>query len=94
MSMGNRQRAKENYHYLALEREYLQNTREFLDAQGLDKCGVMMTRVTNEDGSREYTVRIHHRKLERMAGEDKAALKSGLSQGEFGRNICTFRYDL
>lgn len=88
------QRAEENYHYLALEREYVKNAREYLKEQGFDNCGVMMTRVTKEDGSREYTVRIHHRKLGRMDGRDKLALEATLSQTEFGTDVCVFQYDL
>lgn len=94
LSMGDEERARENRHYLDLEQEYVRSAREFLNAQGLDNCGVMMTRVTNRDGTREYTVRVHHRKLEGMAGVDKETLKSRLSQGEFGDDVCTFLYDL
>lgn len=94
MSMGNRQRAEENRYYLALEKEYLQNAREFLHGQGLENCGVMMTRMTNEDGSREYMIRIHHRKLKGMDRAGKAELQRELSRREFGKDACTFRYDL
>lgn len=90
----NVQRTEENYHYLELEREYVKNTREYLKEQGFDNCGVMMTRVTKEDGSREYTVRVHHRKLGRMNGRDKSALKDILSQAEFGTDACVFQYEL
>lgn len=87
-------RAQENRYYLDLEQEYVRSTRAFLNAQGLDDCGVMMTRVTNRDGTREYTVKIHHRKLKGMAGVDKEVLKSRLSQEEFGDDACTFLYEL
>ncbi len=94
MSRENKQRAEENHYYLALEEEYVQSTREYLRKQGFDNCGVMMTRVTNEDGSREYTVRLHHRKLTGMDVRDKLALRDRLSQAEFGHESCTFWYDL
>lgn len=94
MHERNEQRLEEKYHYLALEREYVKNTRKYLKEQGLDNCGVMMTRVTKEDGSREYTVRIHHRKLGQMDGREKSALEDVLSQAEFGIEACVFQYDL
>lgn len=94
MSKENKQRAEENRYYLVLEREYVQNAREYLREQGFDNCGVMMTRVTNEDGSRVYTVRLHHRKFTGMAGKDKSVLVNRLSQAEFGQETCVFRYDL
>ena len=53
-----------------------------------------MTRVTYEDGSREYTVRLHHRKLTGMTGGDKRTLMNRLSQAEFGHETCIFKYDL
>lgn len=94
MSMGNGHRAEENFHYLVLEEKYVRNAKEFLNGQGLDNCGVMMTRVTNEDGSREYTVRVHHRRLEGMSMDDKMILKDRLSQEEFDKAVCIFQYDL
>lgn len=94
MSRGNDQRAEENRYYYILEQEYVQNTREYLREQGFDNCGVMMTRVTHEDGSREYTVQIYHRKLVGMPGREKTVLLDRLSQAEFGRETCIFRYDL
>lgn len=94
MSKGNEQRAEENHHYLALEQEYVRNIRYFLNKQGFGNCGVMMTRVTDGEGSREYTVQIHHRRLDRMSTGEKILLKDRLSQEEFEPNVCTFRYDL
>lgn len=94
MSKGDRRRAEENFYYLTLEQEFVKHTREYLREQGFDDCGVMMTRVTYEDGSREYLVRVHHRQLERMTGEAREALKKELSGAEFGRDVCIFRYDL
>ncbi|MDE7188027.1 MAG: hypothetical protein K2O13_11045 [Lachnospiraceae bacterium] len=94
MSMGNARRAEENYYYRALEREYTDAAREFLREQGFGDCGVMMTRVTNEDGGREYTVRIYHKRLQRMSPEEKRILTDRLSQAEFGQDVCTFSYEL
>lgn len=94
MSKGNAQRAKENNYYRALEQEYAAAAREFLHEQGLDDCGVTMTRVTYESGSREYTVRIYHKRLQNMSREEKSALEIRLSQEEFEQGICTFRYVL
>ena len=94
MSRENKQRAEENRYFLTLEQEYVQSTREYLREQGFHNCGVMMTRVTYEDGSRESTVRLHHRKLTGMTGGDKRTLMNRLSQAEFGHETCIFKYDL
>ena len=94
MSRGNERRVKENHHYLALEREYVRSTRELLSEQGFDNCGVMVTRVTDGTGSREYMVRIHHRRLDQMSAGEKLLLEDRLSQEEFETNVCTFHYEL
>lgn len=93
-SMGNARRAEENSYYQALEREYVEAARSYLNEQGFDDCGVMMTRVTDEGGRREYRVRIHHRRLQRMSPEEKSILENRLSQEEFRREVCTFNYEL
>lgn len=94
MSMGKTRLAGEDDHYQALEREYVTAAREYLKGQGFDDCGIMLTRMTGEGGRREYTVRIHHRRLQRMSPEEKSILESILSQEEFGQEVCTFNYDL
>ncbi len=94
ISMGNKQRTDENHCYRELEQEYVRYARECLREQGFDNCGVMLTRVTNGDGSREYTMQVHHRRLKQMDGSDKSALQDILSQAEFGQETCTFRYEL
>lgn len=94
MSMGNRERARENCYYADLEHEYVEKTHSLLEKKGYDNCGVNMTRVTYEDGSREYTILLHHRKLDRLTKEEKVTLMNLLSEAEFRDEICSFRYDL
>ncbi len=94
MSKGNPQRAQENIYYLGLEQEYVANMKAYLQERGFADCGVMMTRVTYEDGSREYKIQIHHRRIEGMSAADKLFLQEALMQKEFGRDACVFQYDL
>lgn len=94
MSKENNERAKQNYYYAALEQDYLERTRQILHGEGYESCGINLTRVTYEDGKREYTVLLHHRRLECLSDEEKLELKNMLSQIEFHNEECSFYYEL
>lgn len=93
-SKENNERAKANRYYAVLEDEYLKETRQLLEEHGYQNCGVTMTRITEADGSREYTVLLHHRKLQKLSAEEKSAVISSLSDMEFNNEICKFFYEL
>lgn len=93
-SKENSERAKANRYYAVLEDEYLDHTKNLLEEKGYNNCGVTMTRMTMEDGSREYTVLLHHRKLQKLSAEEKDKLIRLLSNMEFDSDICKFCYDM
>ncbi len=94
MSKESTERAKQNHYFAVLEQDYLERTRQLLDEEGYGNCGINLTRVTYEDGRREYTVLLHHRKLERLSGKEKLNLEGMLSQIEFQNEMCSFCYEL
>ena len=94
MSKENNERARQNRYYAALEKEYLTRTQALLEEEGYRNCGINMRRVTYEDGSREYTVLLHHRKLDRLSAEAKTVLEKQLSEKEFTDETCSFRYEM
>lgn len=94
MSKENNERAKQNHYYAALEQDYLEKTRQILYEKGYKNCGINLTRVTYEDGRREYTVLLHHRRLDGLSDEEKLDLESKLSQIEFQNKECSFCYEL
>ena len=94
MSKENDEKVRQNQYYAALEQDYLVRTRQLLDEEGYGSCGINLTRVTYEDGRREYTVLLHHRRLERLSDEEKLGLESLLSQTEFQNEMCSFCYEL
>lgn len=57
-----------------VRQEYLQTIRTFLEEKGYGNSGVTMNYVINEDGSIEYTVTIHHRKIDKLDDEGKNLL--------------------
>ena len=90
MSKENNGRAEANRYYAALEKEFLKQAKQTLEEQGYSNCGVTMTRVTNEDGSREYTVLLHHRKFEWLRQADRDSLTDMLAAKGFTDGVCTF----
>lgn len=94
MSKENSEHAGRNHYYTVLEKEYREKTQILLEEEGYRNCGINLTWVSYEDGNREYTLLLHHRKLERMSDEEKTALQDILSETEFQKETCSFRYVL
>lgn len=93
-SRENDEREQRNLCYAALEEEYLEEARSLLRGEGLADCGVDLRWVSYGDGSREYTVSLHHSRLEYMSEADKETLKRKLSEADFHGDACSFSYVL
>ena len=65
-------------YYRQLEQEYVRQVRTYLSDAGYDNSGVALTKVLYEDGSREYTLNIHHRRIERLTYTEQERLKEEL----------------
>lgn len=91
---NNRARAELNHYYAAMEAEYRERTQALLEREGYHNCGINLTWVAYEDGSREYTLLLHHRKLKRMSLEERSMLQSILTETEFQDEACSFYYEL
>lgn len=81
-------------YYRLLEKEYLAEVRTYLNSAGLNNCGVMLTRVVEADGNREYTITIHHSRLDKFSVEDKVAIMEELREFAFEGENCSFIYSL
>lgn len=92
MSRDNGGYDRQNQYYAVLEQEYLEKTRRLLNEEGLSNCGINLRWVADEEGSREYTVILHHHRLERMSGQEQSDLTDRLSGAEFQDDVCSFRY--
>lgn len=62
-----------------MERDYVYKVRQYLDAEGYCNSGVVLTKVMFEDGSREYTLNIHHRRFDKLEKNKQDELKSMLA---------------
>lgn len=90
-SPGINSRNQEGY-YLAKEQELTEDVRALLGREGFENSGVMVTRVVEEDGSRLYTVSVHHRRLDALDEEEREQLLRQLESLTFGDDNCSFRH--
>lgn len=68
-----------------MERDYVYKVRQYLDAEGYCNSGVALTKVLFEDGSREYTLNVHHRRFGKLEQAKQEELKSMLADmADFG----------
>ena len=80
-------------YYLEKEREVVKETRAFLNEKGFRNSGVSMTRVVNESGVRDYTITIHHEKIDKLDGGERELLKAELEKLVFADADCTFCHE-
>ena len=80
--------------YRAMEQTYLQEVRTFLEEEGYKNSGVMMTKVIESDGSRSYTVIIHHGRIDRLPEDEKQSLLADCAGITFPVEGCTFSHTL
>ena len=76
--------------YREQEKKLLADTRAFLNQEGYYNSGVTLTRVVDSDGSREYTITIHHSRIDRMDDFEKQELKKALEELVFVSKGCSF----
>lgn len=80
-------------YYREKEKEMVREVREYLNQEGYENSGVTLTRVAEADGGREYTLTVHHGRINRMDEEDRENLKKELSAFDFEAANCTFCHE-
>lgn len=83
-------RAELEGYYREKEEQLVREARKYLNAQGYQDSGVMLTRVVGADGSRVYTVTLHHSDFDRLEEEEREALVRELSGLEFADENAVF----
>ena len=71
-------RVDEKY-YKQMEQEYVTQVRGYLQGEGYENSGVALTKVLYEDGSREYTLNVHHKRIEALSEVEQNALREVLA---------------
>lgn len=80
--------ALEREFYEELEDTYIGRLQDILSAKGYRNAGLTMTKVYQEDGSREYTVQIHHKRIDRLSEGERILLLNELEAISFGDPQC------
>lgn len=62
------------------EQQLLTDVRQYLKNNGYTNSGVTLTYVTDAEGSPEYIFTIHHKRINDMSEEERAALSEELMQ--------------
>lgn len=75
--------AERERHFDVLEREYVQSMEKLLSDSGYANSGITMTSVTEADGTKEYTVLLHHDRFKRLTEQEKEELASMLTPASF-----------
>lgn len=79
--------------YIALEKDMVREVRGYLNRIGLKNSGVMLTRVVEEEGHRQYKLTVHHVEIDGMEESQRELLANQLSQFAFVDSMCDFRYE-
>lgn len=80
-------------YYRELEEQLVRDTRAYLNENGFTDSGVTLYRVVEADGSREYTVTVHHWRIDRMAETEREALARALGALTFEGEDCSFSHE-
>lgn len=77
-------------YFQILEKEYVAVMREYLNEEGFQNSGVMLTRTVFEDGSREYQIAVHHSRIVDLSEIEQAKLTEALLEKAFEEENCRF----
>uniref|UniRef100_UPI00405731E0 hypothetical protein n=1 Tax=Acetatifactor sp. TaxID=1872090 RepID=UPI00405731E0 len=86
------ERELENF-YREQEKELVQEIRDYLNQSGFHNSGVTMTKVIDTDGSRQYTITVHHTKINNMDVVSRENLKEELAALVFLADNCSFCHE-
>ena len=93
MSQGKADMKSQKRYYAAMEQEYLSNMKQMLADMGYQNTGVTIRWISDEVGSRIYTVMIHHQKIDTLSIQEQELLQEKLSGTDFEDENCFFVYE-
>lgn len=89
------ERAENNKNeYQMQERQFKIEIIECLEKMGYENCGITITKVMDADGSREYTVKIHHQYLDANNTEKVNKVCKTLNALEVEKENMTVNYTI
>ena len=79
-------------YYRVKENKLASDIRGMLQREGFENSGIMVTRVVEADGSRRYTITIHHGDIDNMSDAERQQLLRRLENLNFEGEGCTFSH--
>ena len=80
-------------YYLTKEQTLTEDVCELLAMEGYENSGVMVTRVVEGDGSRLYTIAVHHKRINLLDDKEREMLQSQVEGLVFEDEACSFFID-
>ena len=80
-------------YYLTKEQALAKDVRELLAMKGYENSGVMVTRVIEDDGSRLYTIAVHHKRIDLLDDKERQMLLLQVENLVFDDEACSFFID-
>ena len=78
MGMENGKERMDESGYKQVEKEYVTQVKSYLQKEGYENSGVILTKVIYEDGSREYTLSVHHKRILKLSEFERESLCEAL----------------
>ena len=69
-------------YYRQIESEYLADVRNKLTENGYSNAGLSLTKQVNDDGGLDYTLSVHHRRIDKMDETKRAELSDMLTMND------------
>jgi hypothetical protein len=69
-------------YYRQIENEYLADVRQILTKNGFSNAGLSLTKQVNEEGGLDYTLSVHHRRIDKMDETKRAKLTDMITEND------------
>lgn len=66
--------------YAVMEEQYMHEARMILLEKGCKNAGITLTYIIDVQGNREYTVAVHHTRLEKLSNQEMSLMTSRLQE--------------
>lgn len=80
--------------FLVLEGQYLSEVRLLLEEKGFRNAGVMLNRISEEGGNRNYQIVLHHKNINKLSVKEQNMLISEIAGMGFGIQHCDFEVEI
>lgn len=92
-SLQAKRNAETERYYVSLEQAMVKSVRGYLNRTGLKNSGVMLTRVVDAEGYRQYKLTVHHTGIDLMECAERELLAEKLARFAFVDSMSEFEYE-